>query len=165
MIDQADSYIDVKAMRLVKKQISVMSKMADNDSFEVPVEIDGRYVSMNITLKSKEGGGSKVETSVDTEDYGHISMALTLLDGEAKGIFAASGASSEYLTEYMEKIRENFVSEISDNMPNINIDVNNIGIMYHMSNAADAVSEGENGISDSRTLLRMAGVFVHAIQT
>ena len=162
LLETAESYIDVRAIHLVQKQISVMNKMADRGTFEVPVDIDGRTVSMKVTLKDSESGGSKVEAAVETLDFGHISMAMTGDESGIKGVFATSLTSFDELTEFMEGAREKFINELTDK--GINVDIHNVGIMYHTTNAGDAVSEGGNGFSDSRDLLRMAGIFIQALQ-
>ncbi len=162
LLETSESYIDVRAIHLVQKQILVMNKMADRGTYEIPVEIDGRTVSMKVTLKDSESGGSKVEAAVETLDYGRISMAMTSDEEGVKGVFATSLASFDELTEFMEASREKFVNELTDK--GINVDINSVGILYRASNAGDAVSEGGKGFSDSRDLLRMAGIFIQALQ-
>ena len=158
-----DTYIDIKAIHLMKKQISVAGKMAERGSFDIPVEVDGRTVSMHVTLKESSLEGTKVEAAIETQFYGKISMAMTVEDKAVKGVFASNLGKDEEISEYLSDVRDRFSRELSINEPDLFVDSNNIGIMYRRQEAGSAVQGAENGISDSRFLLRMAGVFVHVI--
>ncbi len=158
-----DTYIDVKAIQLMQKQISLSTRMADRGSFDIPVDIDGRTVSMHVTLKDSEEEGSKIEAGIETTDFGRISMAMTITSGEVRGVFAAAYSQSEDLSEYMSDIRTRFLRELKEIEPELSASEENISIMYRRSEAGSAVQAAENGFSDSRTLLRMAGIFVHAL--
>ncbi|WP_155833239.1 DUF6240 domain-containing protein [Butyrivibrio sp. WCD3002] len=157
------SFIDVKAIQLMQKQITVAVKMADRGSFEIPVEVDGRTVSMHVTLKDSDNEGSKMEASVESGFYGRISMAVTIENGELKGAFASSLTQSEDVIEYMTELRSRFVKEAD--LPDSELDIkeSNISIMYHRSEAGSVVRGAEKGFSDNRQLLRMAAIFVHAL--
>ncbi len=161
--DGPDSYIDVKAIHLMQKQISVATKMADRGSFEIPVEVDGRRVSMHVTLREDETQGSKLEASLETVYYGRISMAMTVEEGEVKGIFSSSLQKNQEIQEYMEDVRDKFIYELQNSEPELDASAQNIGIMYRQTDPGSAIQGAENGFSDSRLLLRMAGIFVHAV--
>ena len=63
----------------------------------------------------------------------------------------------------MEEVKERFMKSLSDSEPELIVDTRNIGIMYRQMDPSSAVQGAENGISDSRLLLRMAAIFVHAV--
>ncbi len=161
--DTVDSYIDVKAIQLIQKQISLSTRMADRGSFDIPVDIDGRTVSMHVTLKDSDEEGSKIEAGIDTPDFGRLSMAITIGAGEVRGVFAAAYQQSEDLSDYMSDVRTRFLRELKEIEPELSVSEENISIMYRRSEAGSAIQAAENGFSDSRTLLRMAGIFVHAL--
>ncbi len=161
--EQVESYIDVKAIHLMQKQISVATRMADKGSYEIPVEVDGRTVSMHVTLRDDRSEGTKMEASLETMDFGRVSMAMTIDEGEVKGIFASALSKNEELSEYINEVKNRFINELKANEPELIVESKNIGIMYHRSDVGSAIQGAEKGISDSRTLLRMAGIFVHSV--
>ena len=161
--EQIDNYVDVRAIHLMQKQISVATRMAYKGSYEIPVEVDGRTVSMHVTMKDSAKEGTKISASLETIDFGHISMAMTIDGGEVKGIFALALSKNEELAEYINEVKERFIKELSANEPDLAVDSKNIGIMYHTTDAGDAVQGAEKGISESRSLLRMAAIFVNAV--
>ncbi len=160
---ETDTYIDVRSIHLMQKQLSVAAGLAKENNFEIPVEIDGRIVSMHVTLRDGSQEGKKVEAELETEDYGHISMAMTIDNGRLKGAFAATYPSSGTLADYMTEVRERFIAGIRENEPTLEVDSKDIGIFYRRQEAGTAVSGSESGVFDNRTLLRMAELFVHAV--
>ena len=157
------SFIDVKAIQLMQKQIYVAVKMADRGSFEVPVEVDGRTVSMHVTLKDSDNEGSKMEANVESSFYGRISFAATIENGQLRGAFATSLTQAPDVSEYMEEVKGRFIKEADLLDSGLAITESNINIMYHRSEAGSVVQGAENGVSDNRQLLRMAAIFVHAL--
>ncbi|WP_029323659.1 DUF6240 domain-containing protein [Butyrivibrio sp. AE3004] len=163
LINEADTYIDVKTIHLMQKQLSVASKMSRNESYEIPVEIDGKITSMYVTFKESEMDGSKVEAEIETEYYGHISMGMTIDEGEVRGAFAASLKQTDDLAEYMDGVKDRFIRELSEKEAKLTIEKENIGILYRRQEAGSAIQGSEKGIFDKRTLLRMAEIFVHSV--
>ena len=160
---ESETYIDVRSIHLMQKQISVAASLARQNSFEIPVEVDGRVVSMHVTLKESATEGKKVEAELQTQDYGHISMAMTIDDGKVKGAFAAAYPNSGELSEYMTEVRDRFITGLRENEPTLQVSSTDIGIFYRRQEAGSAVEGTENGFFDNRALLRMAELFVHAV--
>ncbi|WP_408069764.1 DUF6240 domain-containing protein [Butyrivibrio sp. JL13D10] len=160
---EADTYIDVRSIHLMQKQLSVASNLARQNSFEIPVEVDGRVVSMHVTLRENQKEGKKVEAELETEYYGHISMAMAIDDGVVKGAFAATYPNSGDLSDYMQQVKKNFINGIKESEPTLEVNSKDIGIFYRRQEAGSAVAGTENGDFENRTLLRMAEIFVQSI--
>ena len=158
-----DSYIDIKAIHLMQKQISVAAKMADKGSFDIPVEVDGRTVSLHVTLKEDETQGTKLNASLESAYYGQVSMAMTIEENRVVGVFSSAMSKNDEIQGYMEEVKDRFMKSLKDSEPELIVDSGNIGIMYHQGDPSNMVQGAENGISDSRLLLRMAAIFVHAV--
>ncbi|WP_026658046.1 DUF6240 domain-containing protein [Butyrivibrio sp. AC2005] len=160
---EADTYIDVRSIHLMKKQLSVAAGLARQNSFEIPVEVDGRLVSMHVTLRESLTDGKKMEAELETQDYGHISMAMTINDRTVKGALAASYPNNSELAEYMSEVRERFVNRLKENEPDLEVKSTDIGIFYRRQEAGSAIAGSENGVFENRTLLRMAEIFVQSV--
>ena len=163
LMTETDSYIDVRTIHLMQKQLTVATKMARQQSFEIPVEVDGRTVAMHVTLRETALDGRKVEAEVETKYYGHISMAMTIDDNTVKGALASAYHQSGDLAEYMTEVRDRFINGLKEAEPTLVTDSTNIGIFYRRQEAGSAIAGSENGIFENRTLLRMAEVFVHSV--
>ena len=147
----------------MQKQLSVASNLARQNSFEIPVEVNGRVVSMHVTLRENQTEGKKVEAELETEFYGHISMAMVIDNGAVKGAIAATYPNSSELSEYMQQVKENFINGIRESEPTLEVESEDIGIFYRRQEAGSAVVGTENGNFENRTLLRMAEIFVQSI--
>ncbi|WP_022763010.1 DUF6240 domain-containing protein [Butyrivibrio sp. AD3002] len=163
LMNETDTYIDVRTIHLMQKQLTVATNMARQKSFEIPVELEGRTVSMHVTLRETALDGRKVEAEVETIDYGHISMAMTIEDNVIKGAFAAAYPHTGEMAEYMTELRQRFIDGLKEAEPELLTDSTNIGIFYRRQEAGSAIAGSENGVFENRTLLRMAEIFVHAV--
>ncbi|WP_026510975.1 DUF6240 domain-containing protein [Butyrivibrio sp. LC3010] len=163
LMEEADSYIDVKTIHLMQKQLTVASKMSKQESYEIPVEIDGRLVSMHVTFKENELDGSRVEAEIETPDFGQVSMAMTVSENKVIGAFASAYRQTEDLSEYLSDVKEKFIRGLSEKEENLSVEPENIGVFYRRQEAGSAVTGSGNGVFDKRTLLRMAEIFVHSV--
>ncbi|MBP5553465.1 MAG: hypothetical protein J6X94_01195 [Lachnospiraceae bacterium] len=70
MTFDAGSVIDVKAMQMVNKQISVAVKMADEgiEEYFVPVEIGGELAKVRVSFKGSGDGSSNADITFKTPD-------------------------------------------------------------------------------------------------
>lgn len=171
LMDEKDTYIDVRAISLLQKQISVMKKSAEKDSFEVPVEIDGDRISMNVTLKSDERNISRMDAGVQTFEYGYLTLSIYLEGGSAKGMLTTTNGSGPDESEYLEKVRQRLCEKIEEILPEVGASKENIPIIYRAqggpasgSGADTRAREGEAQVkTDTRTLLTMAKAFIWAL--
>ena len=161
--ESVTSYVDIKAITLMQKQLSVRSVMAENNSYEIPVEVDGTEVNMHVMLKKEEGEGTKLEVSVRTEEYGSLKTVVTEEGGKIKGILATTIKQDEYVEEYLVNVRDKMKDKISKISDKYEIDNDSIMIMYNLSDPGQLITGSENGISDSRNLLGIAKAFVKSL--
>lgn len=161
--ESVTSYVDIKAITLMQKQLSVRSVMAENNSYEIPVEVDGTEVNMHVMLKKEEGEGTKLEVSVRTEEYGSLKTVVTEEGGKIKGILSTTIKQDEYVEEYLVNVRDKMKDKISKISDKYEIDNDSIMIMYNLSDPGQLITGSENGISDSRNLLGIAKAFVKSL--
>ena len=166
-----DSYIDVRAISLLQRQISVMTKSAERDSYEVPVEIDGQTVSMHVTLKSEKNANSRMDASVQTDMYGLITVSLYKETDMIRGMLTTTNSSNQEESEYLESVRTRLCEKLSEKIEGAFVESKNIAILYHAQSgpvSAGAVSSGaregnEITQTDTKTLLTMAKAFIEAL--
>ena len=166
-----DTYIDVRAISLLQRQISVMTKSAERDSYEVPVEIEGQMVSMHVTLKSEAGANSRMDASVQTDMYGLITVSLYMEADVIRGMLTTTNSSNQEESEYLENVRTKLCERLSAKIEGASVETQNIAILYHAQSGsamAGAVSSGaregsENIQTDTKTLLTMAKAFIEAL--
>ena len=169
LTNSEDSYIDVRAIALMQKQVSVMKKASDNSSFDVPVSIDGETVSMHVTLKLDDTLNTRMDASIQTNEHGLLSATLYEDDGIIKGMLKTTMAETREESEYLENAKTKLCNILSESIKDLGVDQNQIGILYHVktpqeysTNNAKA-TEGERKTTDTGTLLKMAKAFVEAL--
>ncbi|MCR4740521.1 MAG: DUF6240 domain-containing protein [Lachnospiraceae bacterium] len=82
---EQDKVIDVKELSLLHKQISLAASYARNENYEVPVNIDGEWTSINLRiLRNKEEKGI-VSVTMETQGYGRIGAKFSLTDQSISG--------------------------------------------------------------------------------
>ena len=154
-----------------QKQISVMSAGAERGSFEVPVEIDGFKLSMHVTLRSEKNANSRMDASVQTDEYGLITLSLYKDGDVVRGMLTTTNGSNQEESEYLESVRSRLCGKLSEKIDGAFVESKNIAILYHAqsgSASAGTVSsgarEGSNNLqTDTKTLLTMAKAFVEAL--
>ncbi len=171
IMTEDDSYIDVRAITLMQKQLSVMGSASQRGSYDVPVEIDGQMVSMHITLKSDGRNSSRMDASVQTDEYGMITASLYREKTVIRGMLSTTNGQNPEETEYLENVRSRLCDIIAERIKDFGIDRENIAILYHTQTSpafagatvTDATEGNNENITDTKTLLTMAKAFIEAL--
>lgn len=108
--DLADKYIDVRSMKLVSKQLSIMTKMTDSKTYEVPAYINGELTSINLKIVSDSENSGKVNVAFETEQTGRVSAEFTCKDGEISGFIVTSNS---YFTDVIKEKENGLKSEFA----------------------------------------------------
>lgn len=103
-------YIDVKALKLVHRQLNVAKAFSFNENYEVPMEIGGEVSSVNVKLVHNLSEEPNVVISFETKDYGRISARFTKKDDEVNGYIACN--LQESITK-MQKVADIFGKKVS----------------------------------------------------
>ncbi len=170
LMNPEDTYIDLRAITLMQKQLTVMSHNSERGSFEVPVEIDGSKVTMHITLKSDNSNISRMEASVQTIEYGLITASLYKQDGVVNGMLTTTNSQSSDEVEYLESLKKRMCEKLAETIEDAGVDQSKIAILYNaqlqptgVGTIANATEGATEKTTDTGTLLKMAKAFVEAI--
>ena len=105
-----DSFLDVRALQLVHKQLNVARAYADVENYEVPMEIGGQVTSVNVKLVHNSSEEANVVISMETDDLGRISARLTGSEKEISGYIACNFKETVIK---MEKVADKLNSKVS----------------------------------------------------
>lgn len=109
--------LDVRAMSLLYKQISVMGNMAREEAYEVPVSVNGSFVGIRVKLVHKAEGEGSVTASFHTEEYGTVVAGIQLSAGAVNGYIASDdeqGRARMEAEKKFEKALEEHGRQIGD---------------------------------------------------
>ncbi|MBQ7615377.1 MAG: hypothetical protein IJU77_10060 [Butyrivibrio sp.] len=170
LMNETDTYIDVRAISLLQKQISVMGRSAESGSFEVPVEVEGQKLSMHVTLRSEKNANSRMDASVQTDYYGLITLSLYKDKDTVRGMLTTTRGSDPEESEYLENVRTRLCENIADKIKDVGIHRENIAILYRTQSSlsqgavnTDATDGRVTERTDTKTLLTMAKAFIEAL--
>lgn len=159
LIESADSYVDLRSLKLVNKQISMCSSLKNVNSYEIPVEINGSVTTINVKLIKDEENAGKVNISLCTDEYGKIISEMRLSDNNASMFVICENNAG---TDYMKSIEDSVKAKINSSGMKINT--------IYYSNKADininTAYTAAPGVSDrtpTSDLYNLAKAFITAV--
>ncbi|MCR5508910.1 MAG: DUF6240 domain-containing protein [Lachnospiraceae bacterium] len=84
-VDASVRALDVKELKLMHKELSVAGSLARQQNYEVPVNIDGEWTSINLRLVSGRGDEGSVTATMETAEYGRVAAKFIMTGKECKG--------------------------------------------------------------------------------
>ncbi len=84
-IDQATGRVDVDTLKLLNRQISIASALSRQQNYEVPVNIEGEWTSINLKLVSGTGDEGNVVATMDSAVYGRVAARFTMSGKDCRG--------------------------------------------------------------------------------
>jgi len=113
--EQADTYIDMKTLSMMHRQISVANKIADSGEYDVPVELDEDFVSMHVKLVNSKDNEKSVNISIDSGKYGVID-AEVIFGEKTYASISTSFAKDNSTRNFMERLSDNFGEAIGEDI-------------------------------------------------
>lgn len=157
-----NSYVDVRAMKLISSQISISVSMSDEEMYQIPVEIGGELTSINLKFRHNSNESQKVTVSMYTEKTGNVEGEFSISDGKVKGIIVCDDTDKMSLLDDANRMFEDQLQSqmgmLVDNIVcvhNKNADSNNI---FYENLSAD------NSPASSKQLYQFAKIFIQALR-
>ncbi|SFC83731.1 DUF6240 domain-containing protein [Butyrivibrio sp. YAB3001] len=171
LMNDDDTYIDVRAISLMQRRLSIMSQSSDKGSFDVPVEIDGEKITMHITLRSDDSMDSRMEASIQTYEFGLLTANLYEKNGIISGMLTTTNAQSSEESEYLESVRSKMCVNLAEKLKDYGVAQDKIAILYHAQRQpisvgktnANATDGSNKKTTDTKVLLTMAKAFIEAL--
>ncbi len=154
--------VDVRELLLLHKQIGLATRQARNESFEVPVEIEGQWTSINLKLVRDGEESGTVTATMETEGFGRIGAKFSLDGRRLNGYI--TGDNKEGLKKLAEKADE-LSKELSGNgreVRQLNF-IDTVPLDLYRFAMAQPVEE-PLGKADNRELYEIAKTFISVIQ-
>ncbi len=91
------SQMDIATIKTVNAGFNIMSAMAKQDKFQVPVQTEQGTRVMNLTIKKDGANPGLVQVAMDTEPYGHLVVSLKAgEDGSLYGQALSDSSEGNY---------------------------------------------------------------------
>ena len=84
-VDRTTGRVDVDTLKLLNKQISIASALSRQQNYEVPVNIEGEWTSINLKLVSGTGDEGNVVATMDSTVFGRVAARFTMSGKDCRG--------------------------------------------------------------------------------
>ncbi|MBR0091851.1 MAG: hypothetical protein IJP92_09140, partial [Lachnospiraceae bacterium] len=161
MADARTTYTQYMAVASLQRQVSTASLLAEQGSFEIPVEANGRTVSMQVTLTADSGQGSAVSITYDTGEFGTVAAQMRIEEQTVFASISTTYGRTPQVQSFMEQVVERLQTGISRE-EHLLLDISSQMILYNAKTPEAALPQrGEK--SNTKQLLRLARVFTQAV--
>ena len=76
------TYIDIRSLVVSCKQLSLANSLAKEQAYTVPLEIDGTYTAVSVTIRHQSDNHGVLEISFASEKYGEVYSQFSLQEDE-----------------------------------------------------------------------------------
>ena len=157
----ASTSIDLKALSLCNKQLSLAMNYAKSESYILPFENENGDIStINLTLRHDASDRGRITASMESEEYGYMSLDLKVDGDSVKGLMATDSRKGlERLKEVCDKMSQELGKECDIKAV--------LGKQNLKSNSAEGNQLPENADNnnvDTRELYRVAKTFINAFR-
>lgn len=148
----SDTYMDVRALQLVHRQLTVAKAYADVENYEVPMEIGGEVTSVNVKIVHNSSEDPNVVISLETEELGRVTARLSGKES-ISGYIACNSKEAVTKMKKAADILGNGVSVVFSANPDTDLTLSRIP----MKDNTDDISAGELYRTANRFLAVLKG--------
>lgn len=164
--DPEITYIDLKAIQSCKKQLTLAGNLAQEENYQIPVEIHGEMTAIHLRVLHDEKEGGKVKAAFSTEAYGKVAAQFSIRNNKITGYIACSTAEGTAgLQERAENLRTGLEKQVSSLIQK-ELELDNISIIHGSDLDLNAFTAGEqsNGASvKTADLYQIAKAFITTV--
>ncbi len=109
---EGQTSLDIRELSLLSKQLSVASKMARKQTYEMPAYVQGQLVNMKIQIKDENADRPNAKVNVSLPNGGQVLAQFVSDESQIKGYIATTDlGEKDMLLEKVEKFKEDILSK------------------------------------------------------
>ena len=108
--EQGSNRIDIKAAKALCKGLSLAGKFAEEENYELPVNIKGELTSVNLKIYHNQAKTGKVAITFETENLGKVAAEFDVTQNKVSGMVAFEDSSNK---QDMEQIKSTLEEEFA----------------------------------------------------
>ncbi len=102
--------LDISTIKTVNAGFNIMSQMAKNNRYQVPVETSDGVKVMNLTIQHNEEKRGSVDISIDGGKFGQINASIRVGEGKLAGYMVSSTSEGNY---ELQDVSDSILSKLS----------------------------------------------------
>lgn len=152
--------IDLKEIALLQKQVGMAVRFSREENYEVPVQINAGYTSINLKIVHNKEKGGKVTATMETAGFGKLAASFGVEKGVVSGYVAGEKDALSVQFEEIKNTMNTLLGYEGKKTGNINyIQTKDMDINRFEEND----SLGMESEVDTKTLYTVAKAFIGAI--
>ena len=153
--------IDVRQYSLTMAQLSVAGSLSKNESYEIPMEIDGLLTSVTVKILHGSGKTPATDISLKTEKFGSIKARFEM-SGDGTGLTGLAVSDREGAADALQALSERLSARFEENGLSVS------EFSFAISPRADVNLSGRNAEKnnsnvDTASLYRTAKTFLQTV--
>ena len=162
-LEDAQSYMDVRGLQLIHKQLSVTLSIADSKEYMLPMYIGDKLGKVHLTLVKNQKEKGEISINVDYGDSSHVEAHLQVSGKRLSGYLV--GNTEEEVTKLQKAadILHELLTEESSAWEVAELPIVSRGSGRAAGTEA-GTQDGEKTASDTGELYRVARIFLQAIK-
>ncbi|MFI3200078.1 MAG: DUF6240 domain-containing protein [Eubacteriales bacterium] len=98
---------DARELSFLYKQISLASNFAKEEQYEIPVEVDDQFSTMNVKIIHNHNQQPKVAIRLKLQEGGEVAAHFTIINGKVNGYLASKNEEQlAYMNQLQGKLEE-----------------------------------------------------------
>lgn len=89
-LQEAKTSLDVRARKLIHKQLHIMQKLSPQEEFFFPMEIDGKVTGVHLQFTHSETHQGQIHMTLESMEWGRISGSLQVTEKGVEGYFVGN---------------------------------------------------------------------------
>ncbi len=157
------TYLDLRALQSCQKQLSLAGSLAQEENYQIPVEIHGELTAINLKILHGSEGG-KVSALMQTEEYGQVAAQFSVRNHRVSGYIACNtDYGTDQLQQKGDSLKEALMKATAESgQP---LEVGTIGIVHSVEMNVEGYSREDlenDGQVETAALYRIARAFIEA---
>lgn len=108
---EGQTYLDIKAMQSLQKQLRLCSNMAAEENYEIPMEVEGQVLSVNLKIYHHSNNPAEAKITFASDVYGQVEARFGLYPEGLRGTIATDSVEGK---EALENRKEDFVKKCKE---------------------------------------------------
>lgn len=148
--------LDIKTMKSACLQLSVAAKLAQEETYEIPIRLQDGMAAIRLTIRQRAEENGQVSISMETEKYGRLQTFLQIRQDEVNGYITGKPEAAGPLEDLKERLNTAFADK--------GLKVKDFRVVAAESrNSFQKLEEGD-GKTSARTMYEAAREVVRALQ-
>lgn len=171
---ESDGRINVREMNSLYKQVSLAGKLAKEENYEVPVEIDGEVTSINLKIIHNKDESGRVTATMESANFGKVAAQFIISPGtegsyQMWGYIASDNAASVEMMKQSEDSLKKMLEQTDIKIVSLNmIHSDGLDLTAASQQAVRETEKTEDAEADqqvsTKKLYETAKIFIGYIQ-